>query len=318
MNNFFLIFFQFFVVICWASEQNLSVGFFSVANGKSQEDKFSINSIQQREFFGVYDGHFGSKTAEYLASNLPLLFERYLVTSKIKKEVFELAFRDAEQNALKNNVGGSTALAAYVGKKNMHIAWVGDTRAVVVDGNGEICFVTQDHDLENKAEWDRVRKAQGVIFREITKTGLSGKWRINYLEMTRSIGDKWAKGKDFSTRRNPQPFRRIKEEYSFLQQWPDTILPDQWALKALEGQVIAEPEYAEVPLNEKNRWLILATDGLWNFVKNEEIGTLVKEKAHENNSVGSIATILGKIAIDRGSEDNITVLIIDLWSRKNK
>ena len=107
MNKKLLIFLCNITVICLASEPKLSVGFFSVSNGKPQEDKFSINAIKQREFFGVYDGHSGDKAAKYLANNLPGLFAHHLVTSKTKKEVFELAFRDAEQNVFQMTESGS-------------------------------------------------------------------------------------------------------------------------------------------------------------------------------------------------------------------
>jgi serine/threonine protein phosphatase PrpC len=294
------------------------VGYCSVANGKNQEDAFSYNSIKGREFYGVYDGHGGSQVACHLKDNLHKYFAEGLVSQKIKKEAFESAFKYAEQDVLKKTESGSTAVAVYVGKKNMHIAWVGDTHAMVVEDNGNICFVTKDHDLENKDEWDRVCTAEGLIFREINIAFGHGKWRINGLEMTRSIGDQWCKGKNYDKpiKTFSQPNRYIKGIPIYAQQWPDTMLPNQWKLTPLEGQVIADPEYAQVSLNKTNRWLILATDGLWNFVDNEQAGNLIK--ANENNSVGSLAKILVQAALDKGSKDNVTALVIDLWSRKNK
>jgi serine/threonine protein phosphatase PrpC len=307
-------------VACLASESNLSIGYCSVGNGKKQEDAFSFTSINGREFFGVYDGHGGDGVANYLKDNLFQHFMSCLETLKTKKEVFESSFRQAEECALQQAKSGSTAVAVYVGKKNMHIAWVGDSRALVVKDNAEIRFVTQDHDLKNKSEWDRVTEAKGLIFRETTKCGIECPWRINCLEMTRSIGDKWAKGKDLfqPVKMCPQPFRQVKNIATFAQQWPDQMLPNPWKLQPLEGQVIADPEYAEIPLEEENRWLILATDGLWKVVENEQASSLVKEKADGSNSVGSLAKILVGEAISKGSNDNITVLVIDLWSRRGK
>jgi serine/threonine protein phosphatase PrpC len=87
-------------VICLASETNLSIGFFSVANGKKQEDAFSFNSINGREFFGVYDGHFGDKAANYLKDNLSEHFAHCLTTSETKKEAFKSAFGQAEQSVI--------------------------------------------------------------------------------------------------------------------------------------------------------------------------------------------------------------------------
>ena len=320
MNKKLLIFLCNITVACLASETNLSIGWSSEANGKNQEDAFSYNSIKGREFYGVYDGHAGNVASTYLKDNLATQFAQQLLIAKTKKDAFECTFNSVECDVLKKTKSGSTAVAVYVGKKTMHIAWVGDSRALVVADNGTIGFVTQDHDLNNKNEWDRVCKAEGVIFREVTKTGIKGKWRINSLEMTRSVGDRICKGKDSSNPAVywPQPHKHIQGIPIYTEQWPDIMAANGWELKPLEGQVIAEPEYAQVPLTETHRWLILATDGLWNFVSNEQAGSVVKEKAGENNSVGSLAKILVKIALDRGSKDNITVLVVDLWSRKGK
>jgi len=308
-------------IACLPSEPELSVGWCSKSNGRPQEDAFSIDFIQGREWFGVYDGHRGDQAATYLKDKLCKHFALQLALTSTKEEAFRSAFKSAEEEVLKRTKSGSTAVAVYVGKKNMHISWVGDSRSMVVQDDGNICCVTKDHDLENKNEWDRVVKAEGLIFREVNPAqNIAGKWRINTLEMTRSIGDAFAKGKDYHKPIQywQAPHRYIKDIPLYAQQWPDRMLPNGWELNPQEEQVIAEPEYVQVTLHETNRWLILATDGLWNFVKNEAVAHVIKEKASENNSVGSLANILVDVALDMGSKDNVTVLVIDLWSRKNK
>jgi serine/threonine protein phosphatase PrpC len=321
MNKKLFIFLCTIAAVCLASEPAVSIGYFSAANGKPQEDTFSYNSINGRGFYGVYDGHGGAATAQLLEKNLHTYFAPHIKTVT-KKEAFEAAFNQAEKCAFENVRSGSTAVASYIGKKNIHIAWVGDSRAMVVKNNGENCFVTCDHDLKNNDEYDRVIAAKGEIFRLTTKDGsIAGEWRINGLEMTRSIGDRKPKGKDFEDQFQVwrQPYGKINGVPIFVQLLcPLEMAPDIWKVKPLEGQVIANPEYAKIPLAQENHWLVLATDGLWKVITNEQVSSFVAKKAHENSSLKNIAQLLVEMAIARGGNDNITVLVIDLLFGKNK
>jgi len=75
--------------------------------------------------------------------------------------------------------------------------------------------------------------------------------------------------------------------------------------------IISEPAYAEVQLTENNKFLLLATDGLWDKVTNEEV--IEKLKGMKANAQ-DVARLLASLAIKRGSQDNITVMLVDLLS----
>ncbi len=308
------------VVFSYASENCLSIGFYSEANGKTQEDRFSVDSIarETKDFFCVYDGHGGSRASEYLKNNLALCFAASLKTCATKKEAFELAFKKIEKHILNNMMDGSTAVAVYLENNVAHVAWVGDSRAVVGSNDSNVVFATRDHDLERQDERERVFAAKGVLFREKAKNGVTGKWRINCLEMTRSIGDAGPKGLVKSRRQSTfEPVSRIiKGTELFWQQWPgEKNLSHSVVAAPLQGQVIAEPEYAEISLTEKDRWFIIASDGLWDKMKNEEAVKMVADLARQYCSLENIAETLVRKAIGGGSKDNVTVMIIDLLNR---
>jgi protein phosphatase 1L len=116
---------------------------------------------------------------------------------------------------------------------------------------------------------------------ELNRIGLAGGkihkegvWRINGLAISRSIGDK-----------------SLKEGKQ-------------------KGQIIAVPEYSQVQLDSDNHFLIIASDGLWDVMKNTEAVTLVKEKLKNTTNIDTIAHDLKNEAIKRGSQDNITVCIV--------
>jgi serine/threonine protein phosphatase PrpC len=81
------------------------------------------------------------------------------------------------------------------------------------------------------------------------------------------------------------------------------------------GQIIATPEYATKKLNSDNHFLILASDGLWDVIDNEEAIAIVNNGLRNKTLLNDIAKTLQTAAIKKGSGDNITVCVVQLdWS----
>jgi len=110
---------------------------------------------------------------------------------------------------------------------------------------------------------------------EVLKHGV---WRVNGLAVSRSIGDVSLK-------------------------------------KMGVGQIIATPEYAQMQLTADNHFLILASDGLWDVMSNEDCVKMVRAALSKNKSLDVIAEGLAREAIKQASGDNITVSVIQFdWS----
>lgn len=90
--------------------------------------------------------------------------------------------------------------------------------------------------------------------------------------------------------------------------------------RSLRPFVIPDPEVTIISRRPEDQLLILASDGLWDVVNNQEACTLAMrcmQKARdkgacETNAARLTATVLARAAIDRGSRDNITVVVVDL------
>lgn len=90
--------------------------------------------------------------------------------------------------------------------------------------------------------------------------------------------------------------------------------------RSLRPFVIPDPEVTIISRLPEDQLLILASDGLWDVVNNQEACTLAMrcmQKARdkgacETNAARLTATVLARAAIDRGSRDNITVVVVDL------
>ena len=74
--------------------------------------------------------------------------------------------------------------------------------------------------------------------------------------------------------------------------------------------MICEPETGSVQQSIKGDFLIIACDGLWDVVSNEEAVKIVNENMASKHSRKSIATILRDIAYSRNNNDNISILVV--------
>ncbi|GMN44425.1 hypothetical protein TIFTF001_013619 [Ficus carica] len=95
--------------------------------------------------------------------------------------------------------------------------------------------------------------------------------------------------------------------------------------------VISKPEVTVTKRTEKDEFLILASDGLWDVVSNEVACKVVKkclegrirrrsfseeiianDHNHGNRRASEAAAVLAELAMAKGSRDNISVIVVDL------
>jgi hypothetical protein len=77
-----------------------------------------------------------------------------------------------------------------------------------------------------------------------------------------------------------------------------------------ESQVLsAEPEVHQVTLTSESELLVVGSDGLYEHFTNEEIIGYIKNGL-QNSSLENVIKELVAEAMDRGSEDNITILVV--------
>lgn len=255
-------------------------------------------------FYGVYDGHGGTDASKHCAARMhdnlrsawnnlhssdSGLYECssdeeencmndfvHTTTSEDIVEIFERAFKttdDEFKEATENaEVMGSTAVTALVGERNIICGYCGDSRAVLCRKKRAFPL-SVDHKPERDDETERVQQAGGqVLF-------FNGPRVMGLLAMSRAIGD-----------------------------------------QSLRPYVIPNPDVCVLHRSVDDELLILATDGLWDVLTNQEACTLAlkclnraKEKgASPKEATRLTATVLTKAAMDRGSRDNITVLVVDL------
>jgi protein phosphatase 1G len=147
---------------------------------------------------------------------------------------------------------GCTAVVAILrDKKHLYVANAGDSRCVVCR-DGKAIDMSIDHKPEDDEERTRIEKAGG----QVTKDG-----RVNNgLNLSRAIGDHAYKtNKDLSL------------EEQMITSYPDV-------------------RYLEIDSN-KDSFMVLACDGIWNFMSSQEVCDYIQERLDANNGYSKLSQI---------------------------
>lgn len=170
---------------------------------------------------------------------------------------------------------GSTAVVAMVSDSHLCAANCGDSRAVLSRG-GMAYRLTRDHKPELDDEEERINSCGGRVL------DFNGKRVMGLLAMSRALGDHCLR----------------------------------------EVGVVAEPEVTIISRSQEDEFLVLASDGLWDALSDNEVCDLARrcfQRAKERGAAPETASrvaasVLMRAALDRGSNDNITVTVVDLRS----
>ncbi|PIN21545.1 Serine/threonine protein phosphatase [Handroanthus impetiginosus] len=101
----------------------------------------------------------------------------------------------------------------------------------------------------------------------------------------------------------------------------------------LKPWIIPDPEVVFVPRAREDECLVLASDGLWDVMKNEEVCDIARKRIllwHKNNVVTlplergngidpaaqAAAEYLSNRALQKGSKDNISIIVVDLKAQR--
>lgn len=267
------------------------------------EDFHSIHLHSSHQFYGVFDGHTGNLAAKFAASTFyEQIYGRLSameisygqpewkgMVQKILVEVFEeIHFRFLKAAVTAPFVmdqSGTTATVLYVNEYAILIANVGDSRAVLsYMDNGVFSAIpmTVDHIASSSDERFLVEKRGGVI------TSNGGIDRVNgTLAITRSIGD--------------------ASLSPLLSRVPHVSLASRKELRETCGYL----SQSTVPC-----FIVLASDGLWDVLTNQEAVDMVVEVVNyyeswqETNAFQEAAERLTQEAYIRGSTDNIGVCVV--------
>ncbi|XP_024516624.1 probable protein phosphatase 2C 45 isoform X1 [Selaginella moellendorffii] len=271
----------------------------------NMEDTVSVSidsTGSQPSFFGVFDGHGGIAVAELLKTRLWPEYKKKLsqgggnfakATKSAYLEVDEMTlaqpkglFGALQERGVGGSRCGATAATAVLmppkdGTRVLVAANVGDARVVVSKG-GKALQLTVDHKPEVESERKRI-EAKNPTPKKPLVVNVGGTWRIGgLLSLSRAFGD------------------------AFLKDWSDGK-PDG----AGGGfGLTAEPDVTIQEISPDDKVVILGTDGLWETMAIQDAVDICLSAQENDTSPGDVAKKLVKISQERGSTDDIAVIVI--------
>jgi protein phosphatase 2C len=250
----------------------------------------SDKNMKPYNYFAVYDGHGGASISKYVKDRLGKYFMEKKRDYEIKRKsanqyiynIYDIMQNKIEESTMRARGCGTTALVVIQHEKNgiynlLKVINLGDCRAVLCNYDNRAISLTKDHKPMAYDEFNRITKLGGIITHDRGDDP-----RINNLSVSRAFGDLDAK-----------------------------------------PHVSHVPEIFDYELNVKrneiiDKFLILACDGVWDVLSCQDAVDFVLFRMSEIRSLdirngkgtNNIAQMLGKHAIAKGSEDNISIIII--------
>lgn len=244
-------------------------------------NKNKINNMPKINYFGVYDGHGGDEVSKYLSKELPKYFLYETVSYPLSKSFIRSIF-DRIQKNLK------------------HMPYSREM--------GSTCSIVIQYDKYNK------NTKKGDKYINVINTGdcRSIICRDNFgIPLTKDHKPNW-----------PEEKKRIEKLGGKI--YYDGF---DWRIKDLSvsrafGDYDATPYVTHRPdiyrykINKKDKFIVLACDGLWDVLSNQDVINHILNNYYVNNkrikNEINIAKNLAHYAIRKGSKDNVTVIIIFL------
>ncbi|XP_074273754.1 protein phosphatase 2C 56-like [Silene latifolia] len=258
-----------------------------------------VGDVSPVHFFGVYDGHGGSEVANYCAQRM-----HEVITDEWSQEghdghewqrkwqeTFCSGFRRVDDLVIteggESETVGSTAVVAVVSGCQIIISNCGDSRAI-------LCKRTQ------------ITPNGPKITQTIPLSVDHKPDREDELSRIEGVGGKVFTWNGARVSGVLAMSRAIGDRY-------------------LRPYVIPVPEITFTTRSEEDECLILASDGLWDVMKNEEVGKVASNLlrqmrrsvvAGDKSPAQVVADTLTELAIGRNSSDNISIIVVDLKPRR--
>ena len=279
----------------------------------NQDNYFITNNFlgnSDYNFLGVCDGHgvYGQNISSYLKEHLPMNVQEELIDNNIMdlsnidittfSEIIESIYKttNSQMNSderIDSSLSGSTCIAGLYTPSRFLCINVGDSRCVLFKYFKSKNFWTfsnlsRDHKPNDQNEKNRILNNGGKVESYVDEkgnhigpervwaTGIGDRIGVPGLAMSRSFGDQIAHSVG----------------------------------------VVVSPEILEHNFCEEDKIILLASDGIWEFIDNEEALNIVKKYYEDNDAEGALEEIYTEAdkrwRENEGIVDDITAIILFL------
>ncbi|XP_062406121.1 protein phosphatase, Mg2+/Mn2+ dependent, 1Ab [Sardina pilchardus] len=245
------------------------------------------NGLAPWSFFAVYDGHAGSQVARYCCEHLLDHITRRGSGGEEGSEFAEPSVEsvkrgirtgflqiDEHMRALserKHGADRSGSTAVGVMISPRHVYFINcGDSRALLSRGGRVHFFTQDHKPSNPAEKERIQNAGGSVMIQ----------RVNgSLAVSRALGDF-----DYKCVHGKGPTEQL---------------------------VSPEPEVYEIERSDaEDEFVVLACDGIWDVMANEELCDFVRSRLEVTEDLESVCNEIVDTCLYKGSRDNMSVVLV--------
>ncbi|KAG4151812.1 hypothetical protein ERO13_D04G090200v2 [Gossypium hirsutum] len=286
------------------------------------EDHSQVETGKDAIFVGVYDGHGGPDASRFISDHLfqNLITGLARANGTISEDILRNAFSATEDGFLalvRRSCGikpliaaiGSCCLVGVIWRGTLYVANLGDSRAVIGYLGRSNKIVAEQLTRDHNASIEEVRQELRSLHPDDSHIVVMkhGVWRIKgIIQVSRSIGDAYLKRPEFSL---------------------DPSFPRFHLSEPIRRPVLtAEPLLCTRVLQPSDKFLIFASDGLWEHLTNQQAVEIVSNSPRAGIARRLIKTALNEAArkremryddlkkVDKGIRrffhDDITVVVI--------
>lgn len=254
-----------------------------IGGRESNEDAHIIFKNNNIEMYGICDGHGGNKVSKLLSELMPKLILKNKINYPLnKKDIIQL-YNSIQKKICKLPFGsecGSTCILIIIftigNKKSLYSINVGDSRAIMCSfiknkSINNLPYTIYPLSYDHKPIHPFERKRIEQMGGIITMDGTT--FRIGDLSLSRAFGD-------------------CDNKYTY-----------------------PTPDIVNKNISVNDKFVVIGCDGLFDVIDNETVINIILSlcydaKGNRKNKQLNIADMLANHAIENGSTDNVSVIVI--------
>jgi len=254
-------------------------GYYPESPNKANQDAFTVVTNlfgdSHQALFAVFDGHGkdGDKCARFCKKQVPVNAGKFLkgcdhaqVNDALTK-LLVTTNTELHKSKIDDSLSGTTAVVVYMNEENIYIANVGDSRAIIgsLNEDGEMVAkaLSNDHTPYRKDERERVKACGARVM------------SMDQIEGFEPVHENWGDitlGEEIDEAGDPPRVWSQHGEYpgtAFTRSIGDAVAKDLG--------VCPEPEIVYRKISAGDKYIIIASDGVFEFITNQAVIDMVQK-----------------------------------------
>ena len=240
----------------------------------TNEDNHICKSKHNYDYYAIFDGHGGNTVSKFLSE----IMSKYFLSKKIKYPLSKSNINKIYDHVHKKLISKHNEIAQVCGSTCLTLIKYDNNICIYNTGDSRAVICSNNLAIpltkDHKPNWPEERERITKLGGEIYFDGYD--YRIKDLSVSRAFGD--------------------LESVPFI-----TYKPDIYHRK----------------IKKNDKFIVMACDGLWDVLTNSDVVNYILDNIEISNNYPkdkrkNIAKNLAEYAIEKGSTDNITIIIIFL------